>query len=152
MKDLNNDGKIDAQNDRKIVGNSDPDWIGSINSTLKVKNFDMTISAFTNQGVLAYSQFHENFTDMQDRGRQRLNIDNWYIPQNGAGIPAQNSNSYPMPRNEGTYWNVAGNNQNQKMGYYRDASFIKVKNISVGYNFSDDFKFKTKNKKWTNLC
>jgi TonB-dependent starch-binding outer membrane protein SusC len=144
VKDLNNDGKIDAQNDRKIVGNSDPDWIGSINSTLKVKNFDMTISAFTNQGVLAYSQFHENFTDMQDRGRQRLNIDNWYIPQNGAGIPAQNSNSYPMPRNEGTYWNVAGNNQNQKMGYYRDASFIKVKNISVGYNFSDDLNSKLK--------
>lgn len=147
VKDLNNDGKIDAQNDRKVIGNTDPDWIGSINTTLRVKNFDLTISAFTNQGVLAYSQFHENFTDTFQRGQQRLNIDDWYIPQNGAGIPAQNSNSYPMPRNEGAYWNTAGNDQKQKMGFYKDASFIKVKNITLGYNFDNELisKLKIKN-------
>lgn len=147
VKDLNGDGRIDAVNDRKVIGNSDPDWIGSFNSTLRVKNFDLSISAFTNQGVLAYSQFHENFADMQDRGRQRLDIANWYIPENAAGIPAQASNSYPMPRNEGAYWNTAGNNQNQKMGFYRDASFIKVKNISVGYNLDPNLisKLKIKN-------
>ena len=147
VKDLNGDGKIDAANDRKIIGDSDPDWVGNFNTSLKVKNFDFSVSAFTNQGVLAYSQFHENFTDMQDRGRQRLDVPNWYIPENGAGIPAQHSNTYPMPRNEGAYWNTPGNNQNQRMGYYRDASFIKVKNISLGYTLDADLlsKLKIKN-------
>ncbi len=147
VKDLNNDGKIDAKNDRTIIGDSDPDWVGTFNTSLRIKNFDLSISAFTNQGVLAYSQFHENFTDMQDRGRQRLDIADWYIPVNGAGIQPQNSNSYPMPRNEGAYWNTAGNDQGQKMGYYRDASFIKVKNISLGYNLDANLlsKLKIKN-------
>lgn len=144
VKDLNNDGKIDAKNDRQVIGNSDPKWVGTFNTTLRVKNFDLSISAFTNQGVLAYSQFHENFTDMQDRGRQRLDIADWYIPVNGAGIQPQYSNSYPMPRNEGAYWNTAGNDQGQKMGYYRDASFIKVKNISLGYNLDADLLSKLK--------
>ncbi|SNR30847.1 SusC/RagA family TonB-linked outer membrane protein [Lutibacter flavus] len=132
VKDLNNDGVIDANNDRTVVGNSDPDWSASIISNLNIGNFDLSISAFTNQGVYAYSEFHQNFTDVRDRGRQKLDIADWYIPENGAGIPAQFSNSYPQPRNAGTYW------RNSRVGYYRDASFIKVKNISLGYTFDAD--------------
>lgn len=137
VRDLNGDGVINGD-DRKVIGNSDPDWSGSVNSTITLGNFDFSFSIFTNQGVLAYSPFHENFTDLQDRGRQRLDIGNWYIPENGAGIPAQYSNEYPMPRNEGAFWNTAGNAQGQKMGMYRDASFVKVKNISLGYTFSKE--------------
>jgi len=147
VKDLNGDGVIDAVNDRKVIGNSDPDWSGSVNSTLTYGDFDFSFSIFTNQGVLAYSPFHENFTDMQDRGRQRLDVANWYIPENGAGIPAQASNAYPMPRNEGAFWNTAGNAQGQKMGMYRDASFVKVKNISLGYTFNSALTERLKIKK-----
>ncbi len=138
VKDLNNDGKIDANNDRTIVGNSDPDWSASVASNLRVGNFDLTISAFTNQGVYAYSNFHANFTDVRDRGRQKLDISDWYVPENGAGLPAQFSNSYPQPRNTGTYW------RNNGVGYYRDASFIKVKNIALGYTFTEKTLAKTK--------
>jgi len=145
VKDLNGDGKITGD-DRKILGNSDPDWSGSVNSTLVFRDFDFSFSIFTNQGVMAYSAFHENFTDMQDRGRQRLDVASWYIPENSAGIPAQYSNEYPMPRNEGAFWNTAGNG-NQKMGNYRDASFVKVKNISLGYTFNSTLSERLKIKK-----
>lgn len=138
VKDLNNDGVIDPNDDRTILGNSDPDWTGSLNSSLTVGNFDFAFSIITNQGVLAFSEFHENFTDTRDRGRQKLNIPDWYIPVNGAGIPSQYSNSYPQPRNEGTFW------INNGVGYYRDASFVKVKNISIGYNFGGDLMSKLK--------
>jgi TonB-linked SusC/RagA family outer membrane protein len=138
VKDLNGDGVIDANNDRAILGNSDPSWSGSIISNLKVGNFDLSISAFTNQGVFAYSEFHQNFTDVRDRGRQKLDIADWYIPENAAGIPAQFSNSYPQPRNAGTYW------RNDRVGYYRDASFIKIKNIAFGYTFNDELLNKLK--------
>ncbi|MCO6176275.1 TonB-dependent receptor [Flavobacterium sp. NRK F10] len=145
VKDLNGDGQITGD-DRAILGNSDPKWSGSVNSTLTVGNFDFSFSIITNQGVLAYSEFHENFTNMADRGRQKLNIADWYIPENTAGVPAQYSNTYPQPRNEGTYWNSAGNSLGEKMGYYRDASFVKVKNISVGYNFDSNLMSKLKMK------
>ncbi len=138
VKDLNNDGVIDANNDRTILGNSDPDWSGSFISNLTYKNFDLSISAFTNQGVFAYSEFHQNFTDVRDRGRQKLDIADWYIPANAAGIPAQASNSFPQPRNAGTYW------RNDRVGYYKDASFIKVKNIALGYTLSDNVVNKLK--------
>lgn len=127
VKDLNGDGIIDANNDRQILGNSDASWIGSLLTSVEYKNFDLSASIFTNQGVFAYSEFHQNFTDVRDRGRQKLDIDDWFIPTNGAGIPAQASNFYPQPRNAGTYW------RNDKVGYYRDASFVKVKNIAIGY-------------------
>lgn len=85
----------------------------------------------TSQGVFAFSPFHENFTNTEDRGRQKLDI-GFYVPENGAGVPAQFSNEYPQPRNMGNYW------RNDGVGYYRDASFVKVKNISLGYNLNKD--------------
>lgn len=131
LLDLNGDGKYTPDGDRMIIGSSNPDWSGSLFSTLKVYNFDLTTSIITNQGVLAYSPFHANFANPRDRGRQKLDI-NWYIPENDAGLPAQASNTYPQPRNEGSYW------RNDEVGYYKDASFVKVKNISLGYNFDDN--------------
>jgi TonB-dependent starch-binding outer membrane protein SusC len=126
--DFNNDGKITPE-DRTFLGNTNPDWSGSITSRLTYKNFDFTVSAFTNQGVLVFSQFHQNFTDLNDRGRQKLDID-WYIPENTVGLPANFSNEYPQSRNEGTFWNSNG------VGYYKDASFIKIKNINFGYTLN----------------
>lgn len=139
VKDLNGDGKITGD-DRTVLGNSDPKWSGSVNSTLNVGNFDFSFSIITNQGVLAYSQFHENFTNMKDRGRQKFDVADFYVPENTAGLAAQSSNTYPQPGNEGTYWN------DSKVGYYRDASFVKVKNISIGYNFDADLMSKLKMK------
>jgi len=127
--DVNGDGKY-TPDDRMILGSSDPDWSGSFFSTLKVGNIDLSTSVITNQGVFVYSPFHSNFTDTRDRGRQKLDI-NWYIPGNNAGIPAQASNSYPQPRNEGSFW------RNDGVGYYKDASFVKVKNIALGYTLGN---------------
>ncbi len=127
--DINDDGSINPNDDRVILGNQSPDWSGSLFTTFRYKNFDLSASVITNQGVFVYSPFHKNFTDTRDRGRQKLDID-WYIPENQAGIDPQFSNSYPQPRNVGTFW------RNDGVGAYRDASFVKVKNISLGYNFN----------------
>lgn len=136
LLDVNGDGRY-GPDDRVILGSSDPDWSGSFFTSLKVYDFDISASIITNQGVLVYSPFHENFTNTRDRGRQKLDIE-WFVPQNDAGIPAQYSNSYPQPRNEGSYW------RNDGVGYYRDASFVKVKNITLGYNFKNELLEKLK--------
>jgi TonB-dependent starch-binding outer membrane protein SusC len=134
--DYNGDGKI-TTDDRFIIGNSNPEWTGSLTSNLKVGNFDLSISAITSQNALVYSKFHENFTNTDDRGRQKLDIV-WYTPENSAGLPTQYTNDYPQPKNEGVYWNT------NKVGYYKDASFIKVKNISFGYTFGQNILEKLK--------
>ena len=139
LRDVNNDGRYTAE-DRVILGSTNPDWSGSIFTSLKVKNFDLSASVIASQGVLVYSNFHSNFANTRDRGRQKLDI-NWYIPENDAGLAAQYSNSYPQPRNEGSFWRQDG------VGYYHDASFVKVKNIALGYTFSDNILEKLRLKK-----
>ena len=136
VEDHNGDGKITTA-DRYIIGNSNPDWTGSISTRLKVGNFDLSASAIISQGSLVLSPFHKNFTDLSDRGRQKANID-WYMPANTAGLPLNTASNYPQPKNEGTYW------VNDGVGYYRDASFIKIKNISLGYTFSQSLLDKLK--------
>ncbi len=130
LLDVNNDGQYTPDGDRIILGSSNPDWTGSFFSSLRVKNFDLSTSVIVTQGVLVYSNFHSNFADTRDRGRQKLDID-WYVPANDAGLPARASNTYPQPRNEGSFW------RNNGVGYYKDASFVKVKNIALGYNLCD---------------
>ncbi|MGH1437619.1 MAG: SusC/RagA family TonB-linked outer membrane protein [Lewinella sp.] len=130
VEDINGDGTIDPDDDRVILGTADPDWSGSLFTRLRFKSFDLSASVIVSQGMYVYSPFHANFTDVRDRGRQKLNI-GWYIPENGAGVTPQFSNEYPQARNAGTYW------RNDGVGYYRDASFVKIKNIALGYTFSE---------------
>ncbi|OUL61562.1 SusC/RagA family TonB-linked outer membrane protein [Flavobacterium sp. AJR] len=141
VKDLNNDGKIDANNDRAILGNYDPKWSGSFSTTLKVKQFDLSMSLITNQGMTVFSSFHDNFADVTDRGRQKLDLGDWYVPANGAGLPAQYSNTNPLPRGAGVYYDT------NNVAFYKDASFVKIQNIALGYSFNDELlnKLKLKN-------
>jgi len=139
VKDINGDGTIDPDDDRVVLGSVDPDWTGSLFTRLRLGNFDISASAIVSQGVFTRSPWLDNFTDTRDRGRQKADI-GWYVPENGAGLPAQFSNEYPQPRNQGTYW------RNDEVGYYADIDFVKIKNIALGYNFDskvlDRFKLK----------
>ncbi|OBQ52224.1 TonB-dependent receptor [Tamlana sp. s12] len=135
-KDLNNDGAI-TDEDRAIIGTEQPDWTGGLTSILKVGNFDFSVSAITSQGVTVLSNFHDNFADTADRGRQKLAFDSYYVPANGAGLPQQYSNTNPRPRGEGDYWST-------NFAFYRDASFTKIKNIALGYTLGDNIIQKLK--------
>lgn len=141
-KDLNNDGKFDAL-DRTTIGNPNPEWQGSMYSKLTFGNFDFNFSILTSQGQTVLSSFHQNFANVSDRGRQKLAID-YFIPTNGAGIEANASNAYPRPgpvaTGAGAFWGT-------NFAYYRDVSYVKIKNISLGYTLPSDLvqKFKMSN-------
>jgi TonB-linked SusC/RagA family outer membrane protein len=133
VKDLNNDGKIDPNNDRQVIGNYDPKWSGSFSTSLKVKQFDLSLSLITNQGMTVFSSFHDNFADMADRGRQKLDVADWYVPANGADVPEQYSNTNPLPSSAGV-----GALYSSNASFYKDASFVKIQNIAVGYSLGND--------------
>ncbi|MBP5258580.1 MAG: TonB-dependent receptor [Prevotella sp.] len=147
--DQNNDGKID--NDDKIIMKSDPKWTGSFTSNLSYKNWDFSFSIYAKQGCKAYSPFIGEYLTLSDRGRVKLQED-WYIPA-GTLLDCDGVNddgtyinpkyqetthygSYPFPNNGGSsggvgvqaaYWDAAKCVQN--------TSFVKVKNITLGYTF-----------------
>ncbi|MES2574979.1 MAG: SusC/RagA family TonB-linked outer membrane protein [Bacteroidota bacterium] len=139
VKDLNGDGAIDANNDRRVIGNFDPKWTGGFSTSLKVKQFDLSLSLITNQGMTVLSSFHDNFADMADRGRQKLDVDDFYVPANGAGIPAQYSNTNPLGGALGV-----GTLYTTNASFYKDASFVKIQNIAIGYSLDDDLLEKLK--------
>jgi len=132
-KDLNGDGKFNTD-DRTVIGNPNPEWQGSLYSKLTVGQFDFNFSVITSQGQTVLSTFHQNFADVSDRGRQKLAMD-YFIPTNGAGIEANANNTNPRPgpvaTGAGAYWTSL-------FAYYRDVSYVKIKNISLGYTLDSE--------------
>ena len=152
--DQNNDGKIDPE-DRTITS-MDPDWMGSFTSNLSWKNWDFSFSLYAKVGYKVYSSFlTSNILDLADRGRQKLNVD-WYIPAgtlvdydgvnpDGTYINPKYQETthygeYPFPNNGGSSGGVGRQSAewNQAKGV-SDASFLKVKNITLGYTFDKNF-------------
>jgi TonB-linked SusC/RagA family outer membrane protein len=152
--DQNGDGKIDP--DDRAITSMDPDWMGSFTSNLSWKNWDFSFSLYAKVGYKVYSTFlTSNILDLADRGRQKLNVD-WYIPagtlvdcdgvnEDGTYINPKYQETthygeYPFPNNGGSSGGVGrqSGEWNQAKGV-TSASFMKVKNITLGYTFDKNF-------------
>lgn len=143
--------------DRVILGSPYPDWIGSVTSNLRYKNWDLSVNLYTRQGVFVSDRFLEEFGPQNtQRGRPKIRYD-YYIPPGAPrydwnnwgthadGSPqavwgdsgAGNENAkYPHPQNVGPYY--GGN------GRYTDASFVKIRNIVMGYSLPSSLVSKWK--------
>lgn len=160
FEDVNQDSKIDDA-DRQIIGQKLPKWTGNISTSLQYKNWDFSVAVTTKQGHKLNSPFMDEFTDYSDRGRTKLSMD-FYIPQgapifnytwDGKDYGSLTSDptvvaketivgSYLYPMNfEGinhggtTGWRTGKNTTYNPNGVV-DASYVKVKNITVGYTFN----------------
>jgi TonB-dependent starch-binding outer membrane protein SusC len=124
FRDLNGDGIIDDQ-DRQIIGNYLPDFSYGINLNAQYKNFDVSILF---QGV--YGNEIYNGTAVLTQGMMRLfNMDKAVL---NAWTP-DNTNT-DMPRA------VSGDpNRNARTSdrFIEDGSYLRLKNLTIGYNFSD---------------
>ena len=148
--DQNGDGNIDP--DDRTIQSMDPDFTGSFTSNLSWKNWDFSFSLYAKVGYKVYSSFlTSNILDLSDRGRQKLNMD-WYIPagtlidcdgvnEDGTYINPKYQETthygeYPFPNNGGSSGGVGrqASEWNQAKGVV-GASFLKVKNITLGYTF-----------------
>ncbi|WP_235816456.1 SusC/RagA family TonB-linked outer membrane protein [Bacteroides ihuae] len=119
VKDLNDDKAIDANNDKKIVGTSRPDWSGGITNTFNYKNFELSFFIYTRWG----STFKSGALTLDGRYMQRK-IDYW--------VAGTNENAkYYSPGSNGESADTYSSSMN-----YQDGSFIKMRNINFGYNFT----------------
>ncbi len=129
IEDKNGDGKITA--DDNYITSQFPKWSGSFNLGASYKNFDFSMDLYTVQGITKNNQFLYDYTAGGDlRGnRNGIRIDYW--------TPENPSSTYPQP-NAGT----------SPAGMYtvglQDASYWRLQNVSIGYNFPTSITSKLK--------
>ena len=131
VKDLNGDGNIDIDQDMKVLGSPDPEWIGTFSTNLTYKNWNLSATVYTKQGILQFSPFHEEFTDFNSK----VILDVPYYIRENPITEARYSNTYPQPAYQGQYWGEDAEDYGFP-GFNKDASFVRVQNITLGYNFS----------------
>lgn len=115
--DQNGDYKIDDQ-DRVILGNRNPRFTAGWTNTLSWKGLELTLEL---QGRFKYM--------ISTGGEGQL------------GMYQQREIDYWTPSNTGAEWqkpvySTAGGDSYSSLLGFKDASFIKIRNLSLGYNFN----------------
>ncbi|RPD48771.1 TonB-dependent receptor [Paracnuella aquatica] len=117
--DLNGDGVINAQ-DQTNIGNPFPDFTAGWNLNLSYKNFDFTAFTYASVGNDIYRAYERN---ANYTNKPRTVLGRW----TGAGT----TNDARFPRYSFT---DANNNSRVSDRYVEDGSFVKIKNLQLGYN------------------
>jgi TonB-linked SusC/RagA family outer membrane protein len=119
--DVNNDGVINAD-DRTQIGNPFPDFTMGWGLTLEYKGFDFTTFVYASVGNDVYRAYERNLA-MTNKFRSILG--RW----TGEGT----TNDARTPRN--SFVDDNGNTRASDR-YVEDGSFVKIKDLQLGYTFS----------------
>ncbi|WP_165940123.1 SusC/RagA family TonB-linked outer membrane protein [Dyadobacter psychrotolerans] len=121
------DGKINAD-DRTILGSTVPKWSGGITNRFSFKGVDFSFLVFARQGQMLRSDFH-NLGGNQWQGRYNsINFDYWTPTNETNEIPRPYAASAPLYADAVRYF---------------DGSFVKIRNITLGYNLPKSLLGKT---------
>ncbi len=117
--DRNGDGKITAD-DRMIIGKDFPSWTASLNLTAFYKDFDFSAQI---QGVFDVDSYYDNeaaFAFFNSGKVLKRHLDRW--------TPDHHNASYPLMRKDNQI------NYQKNSFWLQDASYVRLKNIALGYN------------------
>ena len=110
--------------DRQII-DVDPDFEGGFNTRVAYKAFDLSaVGTFRSGGVLVSTLYSgSSYLNMMTGRRGNLKVDYW--------TPENTDAKYPNPAGK-----LSGDNPNyaSTLGYF-DGSYMKVRTITLGYNF-----------------
>lgn len=114
FKDQNDDHKITAE-DRVIIGQRDPKWIGGMTNTFTYKNFNLSIFLQTSQGGL---KSNRDLTYADEAWRRNLPADF----------------KYWTPENKSNYWpSLAAYKNYRGYQFAEDYSYLRIKDITLSY-------------------
>jgi len=128
-KDLNKDGAITQADDRTIVGHAEPKFLASMTNTFRYKNFDLTVFLQSSYG-----------NDIFNRTRADLEVGTGF---NGAYGTLRNRWT---PTNTDTDMHRAIEDPSATLSsrFIEDGSYIRLKNISLGYSLPGKIASKLK--------
>ncbi|HVG40558.1 MAG TPA: TonB-dependent receptor [Chitinophagaceae bacterium] len=150
-KDLNGDGKIDADNDRTIIGRAQPKFFGGLSQTFTYKAFELSVFAnfvvgneVFNANKLEYSSAYGSEVNLLkiSNGRWKMIDDNGALIQRAVTISGI---QYVLGVDSATLANV---NKDASIwfpstsinGFYsqsyavEDGSYLRINNMTLAYN------------------
>ena len=117
------DGKI-TQEDRVFI-DPNPDWFGSLSTTIEYKGFDLLLDFYIVEGATKVNPFLNSYNNggtLQGK-LNGVKVD-YYTPENP-------SNSFPRP-------NFEAPDQYLNSLAVKDASYVRLRTVSLGYTLSDN--------------
>lgn len=127
VKDVNNDGKIDAE-DRSII-HRDPDFIASISTSLNYRGFDFFLDFYGVSGAkgMNLALNSGNYGGSLQGKLNGMKVNYW--------TPENPSNEFPRPIfNSNTLY--------FKTIAYQDASYLRLRTVSLGYTLPQKISMK----------
>jgi len=124
-EDLNGDGKIDPDNDRKILGYKSPNFRFSFSNTVAYKNWSLYFMLNSIQGGNGYYMLNNaEYLNVSSRSDDVYRVNQPAIRQ------------YWTQDNGVTNATGIYNSQPQSGGVYQSRSFVRLQDISLMYKFS----------------
>jgi hypothetical protein len=119
-KDLNDDQKVDAANDREILGDPNPDFFGGFTNTFSYKGVELNVFFQFSHGNEVY-----NYDAMELE-----------IPTGGNNVYKELANRW-TPTNPSNVYPKASTNRAVLVSdrYVEDGSYLKLKTVSLSYSF-----------------
>ena len=118
LADLNGDGKITPEGDKKIQGQTTPKWIGGMTNTFTYKNLSLSIFIQTVQGLKRNNSLLAMASDEMGRRNSTTEIGYW--------TESNPSNEYRSLSKTSNRWGY---------GFPRSAAFTRIKDITLSYQF-----------------
>ena len=119
VKDVDHNDTINAKD--YVIMDQDPKWTGGLSSTLKWKGIDFSFDIYTVQGALKRNLYLYDYNSGGSLAGvlNGIKVDYWTLENQ--------STTAPRPRDATIqYFGTMG---------YQDASYIRLRNISLGYTF-----------------
>jgi TonB-linked SusC/RagA family outer membrane protein len=130
--DINGDGRI-TDDDRTVIGSPIPDFYGGINFNGEYRNFDFNLFFNYSYGNDILSFVKRNMISLNGEGSiglQNVSRDFYENRWTGEGT----SNEYPR-----AVWSDVGGNSRVSDAFVEDGSYLRLKNIEVGYTMPAGF-------------
>ena len=122
FRDLNNDDRLDFDNDRTIIGDPNPNFIWSMNNSLSFKGFDLNVFFQGSQGndMLSYTLMELDILSGSNNATTAA-LDRWTPTNPNTDVPKASS----------------GRSRRISTRFIYDASYIRLKNVTLGYTLPD---------------
>ena len=129
-EDVNEDGKITTA-DRQIVGDAWPTFTGGLRNTLTYKGFDLSVFLYFSVGndVFNMNRFFQEHGGVRGTnwGLLKSQMKRWQKEGDITDIPRASTVVNP----DGSY-----NNDFQSSRFLEDGSFLRLRNLTIGYTLS----------------
>ena len=118
LKDLDGDGKITPEGDKKIQGQTTPKWTAGLTNTFSYKGLTLSIFIQTAQGHKRNNSLLAMAADEQGRRNSTTEVGYW--------TPENKSNEYRSLSKTSNRWGY---------GFPCDASYTRIKDVTLSYTF-----------------